>query len=122
MLVFSAQKKRYQSLNIPEFEVSSIKEMVKQAIAEFKKQLRGCDEAFKQLLKSLDTFTDNFDQYYEQFQLNGKEPSILFVNFIDDVAKQYQDSDQQSSKVILGQFKRIQKEFGKKLGTQINNP
>ncbi len=47
MLVFSAQKKRYQSLNIPEFEVSSIKEMVKQAIAEFKKQLRGCDEAFK---------------------------------------------------------------------------
>ena len=87
MLVFGAQKKRYKSLNIPEFEVSSIKEMVKQAIAEFKKQLRGCDEAFKQLLKSLDTFTDNFEQYYEQFQLNGKEPSILFVNFIDDVAK-----------------------------------
>ena len=41
--------------------------MVKQAISEFKKQLRGCDEAFKQLLKSLDTFTDNFDQYYESF-------------------------------------------------------
>ena len=61
MLIFAAQKKRYKSLNIPEFEVDNIKEMVKQAIAEFKKQLRGCDEAFKQLLKSLDTFTDNFD-------------------------------------------------------------
>ena len=47
MLIFGAQKKRYKSLNIPEFEVGTIKEMVKQAIAEFKKQLRGCDEAFK---------------------------------------------------------------------------
>ena len=37
MLVFSAQKKRYKSLNIPEFEISNIKEMVKQAISEFKK-------------------------------------------------------------------------------------
>ena len=37
MLIFSAQKKRYKTLNIPEFEVSTIKEMVKQAIAEFKK-------------------------------------------------------------------------------------
>ncbi len=67
LMLFKAQKKRYASINIPEFEVSSIKEMVKQAISEFKKQLRGCDEAFKQLLKSLDTFTDNFDNYYEQF-------------------------------------------------------
>ncbi len=46
-MLFKAQKKRYASINIPEFEVSTIKEMVKQAIAEFKKQLRGCDEAFK---------------------------------------------------------------------------
>ncbi len=74
------------------------------------------------MLKSLDTFTDNFDEYYEQFQLNGKEPSVLFVNFIDDVSKQYQNTDTQKSRVILNQFKRIQKEFGKKLGTQINNP
>lgn len=101
MLLFKAQKKRYASINIPEFEVSNIKEMVKQAISEFRKQLRGCDDAFKQLLKSLDTFTDNFDQYYEQFQLNNKEPSILFVNFIDDVSKQYQNTDTQKSRVIL---------------------
>lgn len=37
MLIFGAQKKRYKTLNIPEFEVSTIKAMVKQAIAEFKK-------------------------------------------------------------------------------------
>jgi hypothetical protein len=37
MLIFSAQKKRYKSLNIPEFEIGNVKEMVKQAIAEFKK-------------------------------------------------------------------------------------
>ncbi len=47
LMLFKAQKKRYASINIPEFEVSSIKEMVKQAISEFKKQLRGCDEAFR---------------------------------------------------------------------------
>ncbi len=47
LMLFRGQRKRYQSLNIPEFEISSIKEMVKQAISEFKKQLRGCDEAFK---------------------------------------------------------------------------
>ena len=29
MLIFGAQKKRYKSLNIPEFEVGTIKEMVK---------------------------------------------------------------------------------------------
>jgi len=29
MLIFAAQKKRYKSLNIPEFEISNIKEMVK---------------------------------------------------------------------------------------------
>ena len=29
MMLFKAQKKRYASINIPEFEVSSIKEMVK---------------------------------------------------------------------------------------------
>ena len=37
MLLFKAQKRRYASINIPEFEVSSIKEMVKQAISEFRK-------------------------------------------------------------------------------------
>ena len=47
LMLFKAQKKRYATINIPEFEVSSIKEMVKQAISEFKKQLRGCDEAFR---------------------------------------------------------------------------
>lgn len=47
MLIFTAQKKRYKTLNIPEFEIGNIKEMVKQAISEFKKQLRGCDEAFR---------------------------------------------------------------------------
>ena len=29
MLIFAAQKKRYKTLNIPEFEISNIKEMVK---------------------------------------------------------------------------------------------
>ena len=37
LLIFSAQKKRYKSLNIPEFEINNVKEMVKQAIAEYKK-------------------------------------------------------------------------------------
>jgi len=29
MLIFTAQKKRYKTLNIPEFEIGNIKEMVK---------------------------------------------------------------------------------------------
>lgn len=65
LLLFRAQKSRYQSIIIPEFEVSQIKEMVNQALQEFKKTTKNCDGAFKQLLSSLDTFTDNFDSYYE---------------------------------------------------------
>ena len=86
-ILFNEINPNYKILKIPEFDVSQLREVIQKAIEEFKKNVPGCDDAFSKLLKSLDTFSGNFGQYYEQFQLNGKEPSILFVNFIDDVAK-----------------------------------
>lgn len=59
--------------------------MIETAIREFKKNVPRCDLAFSKLLSSLDVFVDNFDKYYENFNSEGREPSILFVNFIDDV-------------------------------------
>ena len=41
--------------------------MVRVAINEFKKNVKGCESAFSKLEKSLDTFTDNFGDYYETF-------------------------------------------------------
>ena len=41
--------------------------------------------AFNKLLNSLDTFSDNFDKYYENFTLESKDPGVLFMDFIGDV-------------------------------------
>jgi hypothetical protein len=57
----------YSTLKMPEFDVSKIRELIEQAIREFSKSLPGCDLAFRKLLQSLDTFTNNFDSYYENF-------------------------------------------------------
>lgn len=88
-ILFKESSKYYELLKIPEFDVSQLKDVIKAAITEFKKQLPNCDLAFGKLLQSLDTFTDNFNGYYEDFCVTGKNPTSLFVNFIDDVQKQY---------------------------------
>ena len=78
---------------IPEMDVLQMKELIETAIREFKKQMHGCDLAFQKLLKSLDTFVQNFDRYYEKFLVEGKDPMMFFFEFIEDVKKQYEDTD-----------------------------
>ncbi len=64
-ILFNEIKPYYEILKIPEFDVSQLREVIQKAIEEFKKTVPGCDEAFSKLLKSLDTFSGNFGQYYE---------------------------------------------------------
>lgn len=40
----------YKTLKIPEFDVSRVREMVEQAIREFKRSVPGCNLAFDKLL------------------------------------------------------------------------
>lgn len=97
----------YKELKKPEFDVTQIRGLIEQAIREFKKSLPGCDLAFTKLLQSLDTFTDNFDGYYEQFNSNSKEPLVLLTGFIDDIQKQYEKVDNAECRKLLRQFKLI---------------
>ena len=77
----------YKALKTPEFDVGQVREMVEQAIREFKRSVPGCDLAFGKLLQSLDMFTDKFDNFYEDFNANGKHPETLLVGFIDQVSE-----------------------------------
>ncbi len=95
----------YKVLKTPEFDVGKIRELIEQAIREFSKSLPGCSLAFKKLLQSLDTFTNNFDSYYENFNSQSKEPLVLLTGFIQDVEKQYENADTQECRKLLRQFK-----------------
>lgn len=100
-ILFNEIKPYYKTLKIPEFDVGQLKEVIQKAIEEFKKSLPGCDDAFSKLLKSLDTFSGNFDQYYEQFQLTNREPASFFMNFIEDVQQQYQHGDTEEYRTLI---------------------
>jgi len=52
-------------------------------------------------------FVDNFDNYYETFNSNGKEPLVLLTGFIDDVQQQYKDADNAECRKLLREFKLI---------------
>ena len=97
----------YKVLRTPEFDVSKIRDLIEQAISEFSRSLPGCDLAFRKLLQSLDTFTNNFDNYYETFNSQSKEPLVLLTGFIQDVEKQYEGVDNQECRKLLRQFKQI---------------
>ena len=112
-------KPYYEILKIPEFDVSQLRDVIQKAIEEFKKTLPGCEEAFSKLLKSLDTFSGNFGQYYEQFQLTNREPASFFMNFIDDVQAQYKQGNTEEYRTLIRQFKKIQLEFGKRLSSNL---
>lgn len=92
-ILLKESKVYFDILKIPEFDVSQLKDVISQAITEFKKTMHGCDDAFDKLLKSLDVFVDNFSTYYEDFQVSGREPSTLLFSFVDDVSKQYEGCD-----------------------------
>ena len=102
--------------------MSQLRELIQGAIKEFSKSLPDCGLAFKKLLQSLDTFTGNFDNYYQNFNVNGKEPVSLLLDFIQDVEAQYKDVDNSECRTLLRQFKKIQGEFAKRLGTKLDNP
>jgi len=72
-------------MRVPEFDISELKVVIKQAITEFKKTLPGCDLAFNKLLESLDTFSDNFSNYFEDFNINDRQPLVLINSFIEDI-------------------------------------
>ena len=121
-ILFKESKKYYELLKIPEFDVHQIKDVIALALVEFKKNLPECNLAFDKLVQSLDTFVENFGGYYENFQLEGRNPGSLLFGFIDDVQKQYTGSDNKEYRTLLRQFKKIQQEFGKKLSTNLQNP
>lgn len=107
-ILFKESKKYYELLKIPEFDVHQIKDVIALALVEFKKNLPECNLAFDKLVQSLDTFVENFGGYYENFQLEGRNPGSLLFGFIDDVQKQYTGSDNKEYRTLLRQFKKIQ--------------
>jgi hypothetical protein len=72
-------------MKIPEFDIADLKSVIRNAIQDFKKTLPGCDLAFSKLLQSLDTFSDNFGNYFEEFQINDRQPLVLINSFIEDI-------------------------------------
>jgi hypothetical protein len=47
---------------------------------------------------------------------------VLLTGFIQDVEKQYEGVDNSECRKLLRQFKQIQLEFAKRLGSKMDNP
>lgn len=70
----------------------------------------------------MDTFVGNFGNYYENFQVQGREPTTFFFDFLDDVHKQYENADTTEYRTLIRQFNKIKQVFVQKLGANLNNP
>lgn len=106
----------FQLLSSPDINIDKFVTIISGAIGQMKNhpELRGCDGAFKEILKSTNMLKDNFNVYYGNF-MSSNNPNIIMEDFISDVSRKVEGNTR-----MVMQFKRIMGFYRKQLQKQKN--
>jgi len=99
--LFSIGHDVYEAVTSPDVDVNEFSELVMESIAEVRKKIPRCNEAFDIILKSVDMLKDNFNGYYKEYMSSGN-PAIIMEQFVLDVSQ-----NAKSSAVVAQQFRNI---------------
>lgn len=75
----------YNQYISPDIDVESFCASFVEKIADLKKHIKGCRNAFSAIEKSIKLLEKNFPNYYKKF-VTTKNPSVIFEDFLTDVA------------------------------------
>lgn len=106
----------YKKITSPDIDVQEFSRIIIAAIANIKKQVPRCEQAFRKIEESVGLLEGNFDGYYRDF-VRSKNPISIIDGFIGDVSKSADASPQ-----VVRQFKRVIAFFKKQMQGKINDP
>jgi hypothetical protein len=116
--LFTQCNELYKLLSTPDIDIASFSKVIVEAIQKIKKvpELHRCGAAFKKLEESVDLLEGNFGGYYKDM-LQSQNPTMLIVNFIEDVSK----TDKMDIKLVY-QFRQIVQYYKKATQGKIKDP
>jgi hypothetical protein len=100
----------------PDVNVALFSELFIQCIVECKREVRGCDNAFRVIERSMGMLETNFPRYYRE-SIKKNNSAIITDLFFSDIARECMDSNRK----IQTELSRIAKHFMKK-ANQIQDP
>jgi hypothetical protein len=117
-MIFVQCTELYKLISTPDIDISNFSKVIVEAIQKIKKvpELSRCGDAFKKLEESVDMLEGNFGGYYKDM-LQSQNPTMLIVNFIEDVSK----SDKMDIKLVY-QFRQIVSYYKKATQGKIKDP
>ena len=95
----------YKIVSTPDIDVKKFTETITGSILTLKRRIRGCDDAFNEIARSVNLFEDNFSNYYRDFVgTEQSNPSVMIDNFVRDIINKHEGKKQ---KRLIMQFGRI---------------
>lgn len=92
----------YDAYRLPEVDVDKFSHIIVESVGLVKKQLPGCDDAFRRITDSVDLLKLRFGDYHNDAVASGN-PGIIMENFVLDVAK----GQTNASPALTRQFRKI---------------
>jgi hypothetical protein len=102
--------KIYNVITSPDIDIKKYSGVLVDSIKGLKKQIPGCEAAFKLISNSVGMLENNFDNYYKDSIVAGN-PGMIMENFVLDIAKK-----QKAGTNTVLQFSRIISELRKRFG------
>jgi hypothetical protein len=93
--------KIYSTITSPDVDIKKYSHILVDAIKNLKKQIPGCDDAFRMISQSVNLLENNFDSYYKD-SIIAENPSMIMENFVIDISRKHQASPK-----ALMQFNKI---------------
>ena len=103
----------YEIISTPCVEIDSLIDTIMEQFKHFRKEIRGCDEAFKLIENSTDMFKKNFKKYYLQFRQSKNQTNIILESYLADVI-----GETKSNPKVVRQIKELMFFIRKKLADQ----
>lgn len=115
--MYKTTKELCELLMKPDVDISKFSELLIECISQAKKLIPNCNDAFRRIEKAVGLLQENFDGYYKDF-IKTEDPSIIFLDFIGDVANAQKNADLK----LIVQFRKIVKFFQNSKAGQNNDP
>jgi hypothetical protein len=85
-IILSSCMEVYKIITSPDVDVAAFSKVIISSIAQVKKQIPRCDQAFAKIQESVGMLENNFDGYYKDF-VQSKNPSTIIESFVIDVSQ-----------------------------------
>lgn len=92
----------YDAYRLPEIDVDKFSHIIVDSVGLVKKQLPGCEDAFRRITDSVDLLKLRFGEYHGDAVASGN-PAVIMENFVLDVAKEQSNA----SPALTRQFRKI---------------